>query len=164
MIKLLHTWQCNRQENFSDQRYITFCIEKHRIILQDFDYNGVKYITSEKGFQLFETNFMKEIKNNFRIWETLDIDKFFSEILTLELDIEKVVGKYQDSLVAANKNSFKIRQQRHKTIEHKSVSWWTEELTTMRKKINAMRRRYQRTRLDNNLRESRKLLYLQKRR
>jgi hypothetical protein len=41
-----------------------------------------------------------------------------------------------------------------------------EELMVMRKKINAMRRRYQHTRQDqdNNLRESRKLLYLQEKR
>ena len=65
-----------------------FCIEKHGIILQDVDYNGAKYITSEEGFQQFETNFMKEIRNNFRIWETLDIDNSLSEILNLELDIE----------------------------------------------------------------------------
>jgi len=107
---------------------------------------------------------MTEIKNNFRIWEIVDIDTSLCEILTLELDTEKAVGKYQDSLVVARKNSFKVRQQRYKTIEHKSVPWWTKELTIMRKKISAMRRRYQRTRQDNNLRESRKLLYLQEKR
>jgi hypothetical protein len=51
MVKLLHTWQCNEQESFSGHRYITFCIEKHKIIFHDFNYNGVKYITSEMGFK-----------------------------------------------------------------------------------------------------------------
>jgi hypothetical protein len=33
MVKLIHTWQCNEQESFSDHRYITFCIEKIRLYL-----------------------------------------------------------------------------------------------------------------------------------
>jgi hypothetical protein len=49
-------------------------MEKQRIIFQDFDYNEVKFITSEKGFQQFETNLTKEIKNNFRIGDTSSID------------------------------------------------------------------------------------------
>jgi hypothetical protein len=74
------------------------------------------------------------------------------------------VKKYQGSFVAASKKSFEVRQLMHKTTAHNSVPWWTEELTIMRKKFNAMRRRYQRTRQDNNLRESRKLLYFQEKR
>jgi len=154
-----------RAGNFSDHRYITFCIKKHKIIFRDFNYNGVKYITSEMGFQHFENNFIKEIKNNFRIRETSDLDKTLCELPTLELDTEHVVRKYQDSIVAASKKSFKVRRlMQKKTIVFKSVPWWTGELTIMRKKFNAMRRRYQRTLQDSNLRETRKLQYLQEKR
>jgi hypothetical protein len=139
MVKLLHTWQCNEQESFSDHRYIIFCIEKHKIRFHDFNYNGVKYITSEMGFQHFENYFIKEIKNNFKIRETLDLDNTLCEILNLESDTENVVRKYQDSIVAASKKSFKVRQPMQKTIGFKSVLWWTRELILM-KKINAMRR------------------------
>jgi hypothetical protein len=79
MVILLHTWHCNEQESFSDHRYITVCIEKHKIIFHDFDYNGVKHITSEMGFQHFENNFIKEIKNNFRVMETLDLATHFAK-------------------------------------------------------------------------------------
>jgi hypothetical protein len=51
-----------------------------------------------------------------------------------------------------------------KTIENKSVPWWTKELTKMRKKVNAIIRRYQRTKHDSNLREARKQQYLQEKR
>jgi hypothetical protein len=47
-----------------------------------------------------------------------------------------------------------------KTINNKSVPWWTDELTVMRKKTNALRRRYQRTRKHEGLREQRKTTYL----
>ena len=141
MVKLLHTWQCNEQEGFSDHRYITFCVEKHKIIFHDFNYNGVKYTTSEMGFQHFENNFIKKIKN-IRIREKSDLDNTLCELLTLELDTEHVLRKYQDSIVAASKKSFKLRQLMQKTIGFKSVPWWTGELTITRNKINAMRRRY----------------------
>ena len=95
MIKLLHTWKCNEQESFSDHRYITFCIAKLKTISQDLNYNEVKYITSETGFQHFENNFTREINNKFRIMETLDLDNILCELLTLEMDTEKVVRKFQ---------------------------------------------------------------------
>jgi hypothetical protein len=138
MVKLLHTWQCNEQGSLSDHRYITFCIEKHKSIFHDFNYNGTKYITSERVFQHFDNNFIKEIKNNFRIRETLDLDNTLCELLTSESETEMAVRKYQDSIVAASKKSFKVRQLMQKTIGFKSVLWWTGELTIIRKKINTM--------------------------
>ena len=42
----------------------------------------------------------------------------------------------------------------------KSVPWCTQRLTVLRKKVNAQRRRYQRTKGDNVLREQRKEQYL----
>ena len=44
------------------------------------------------------------------------------------------------------------------------MPWWTGELTIMRKKINAIRRRYQRSTRDSNLREARQYQYLQEKR
>jgi hypothetical protein len=46
-----------------------------------------------------------------------------------------------------------------KTITNKSVPWWTDELTVMRKRTNALRS-YQRTRKHEGLREQRKTIYL----
>jgi hypothetical protein len=46
-----------------------------------------------------------------------------------------------------------------KGTQHKSVSWWTQKLTIYKKKVNAQRRRYQRTRGDTVLLE-RKEQYL----
>jgi hypothetical protein len=94
MTKLIHMWHCDEQESFSDHRYITFRIEKHKAIITDYNYSGVKYITSEEGFKQFEDNIMKKIKNNFRIRETPNLDNTLCEIITIESDIENVVGKY----------------------------------------------------------------------
>jgi len=47
---------------------------KKKVIFNNYNYNGVKYTTSEDGFIQFEDNFIKEITNNFRIRETRNID------------------------------------------------------------------------------------------
>jgi hypothetical protein len=83
--------------------------------------------------------------------------------ISLETDIEGILEKYKDSLTAVCDKSFHVRKQREKPIGHKSVPWWTLELTIMRKKINAMRC-YQRTRGDDNRRENRKRQYQQQKR
>ena len=69
--------------------YITFCIAKHAVIINDYNYNGIKYTTSEEGFKRFEDNFLNENRNNFRIRETLSIDNTLCEIITLESDTER---------------------------------------------------------------------------
>ena len=143
MATLLKKWQCNEQESFSDHRIITFQIEKSKDIINEYNYHGTKYITSEEGFKKFDDNFIKEIKNNFKISKTENLDNTLYAIGTLETDIENAVGKHQNAVTAACKKSFKVWKLSKKTIEKRSVPWWTEELTTMRKKINAIRRQYQ---------------------
>jgi hypothetical protein len=41
----------------------------------------------------------------------------------------------------------------------KLVPWWTEDLTIKRKRLNALRRRYQRTKTNEELRGHRKNMY-----
>jgi len=48
-----------------------------------------------------------------------------------------------------------------KNSKKKSVPWWTESLTIMRKRVNACRRQYQRTRNDEEQRERRKQKYVE---
>jgi len=47
-----------------------------------------------------------------------------------------------------------------KVVQHKSVPWWTQRLTILRKKVNAQRRRYQRTKGNIALCEQRKEQYM----
>jgi hypothetical protein len=47
--------------------------------------------------------------------------------------------------------------------KQKSVPWWTAEITTKRKRLNALRRRHQRTKNNETLREQRKSKYFEER-
>jgi hypothetical protein len=73
-------------------------------------------------------------------------------------DIEGAVNLFQEALISSCNKSFKTRQAAKKTTKCISVSWWTEELTFMKRRINAPRR-YQRTANNDDLRESRKNQY-----
>jgi len=44
-------------------------------------------------------------------------------------------------------------------MSNKSAPRWTEELEVMRKRVNALRRRYQRTKKNEELREQRKTIF-----
>jgi hypothetical protein len=109
MVTILNTWQCYEQERFSDHRIITFSIETSKDITNDYNFHRIKYITSEEGFKKSDYNFIKEIKNNFKISETENLDNILNALVTSETDSEKVVEKYHDSMNAASKKSFKVR-------------------------------------------------------
>jgi len=51
-----------------------------------------------------------------------------------------------------------------KNINKKSVPWWTDSLNIIRKRVNACRRLYQRSRNDEKLREGRKQKYIEEKR
>jgi hypothetical protein len=79
-----------------------------------------------------------------------------------ETDIEELIEEFHDIMRVACSKSFRTQRASKKTMSNKSVPWWTEELTIMRKRVNALRRRYQRTRNREELREQRKTQYLER--
>jgi hypothetical protein len=82
-------WQCNEQESFSDHRLITFSTEKSKDITNDYNFNAIKYISSEEGFKKFDNNFIKEIKNNFKISETENLDNILYALVTSKLTLKR---------------------------------------------------------------------------
>jgi len=62
--------------------------------------------------------------------------------------MEDIVNRFSDALTTACNKSFKIGKAFMKTNKHKTVPWWTEDLTIARKRVNAFRRKYQRTKND----------------
>jgi len=74
--------------------------------------------------------------------------------------METVVKELHDILESACRSSFRILRTTKKTLPHKSVPWWTEGLTILRKWVNTQRRRYQWTRGNNNLQDQWKVQYL----
>ena len=89
--------------------------------------------------------------------EEMDMD--LSTTVAKENDLERLVDSFTEAMQTACRAAFKIINTQSKT-QKKSVPWWTDSLTIMRKRINALRL-HQRTRNNEELRESRKHKYLE---
>jgi hypothetical protein len=87
-----------------------------------------------------------------------ELDMFLSTTITTENDLELFVDTFAEALQSACRRTFKTTTT-EKNSNKKSVPWWTNSLTIMRKRVNASRRLYQRTRNDEELRERRKCKY-----
>ena len=68
---------------------------------------------------------------------------------------EQQIEYFSDAIRTACEKSLKTTKAPRKSQKYKSVPWWTQELTAMRKTTNYLRRKYQRTR--NNEEKERKI-------
>jgi hypothetical protein len=62
------------------------------------------------------------------------------------LNIEEILEEFHEVLDKNFKSSFRLTRPTsttRKAVQHKSVPWWTQNLTILKKKVNAQRRRYQ---------------------
>jgi hypothetical protein len=72
---------------------------------------------------------------------TEDLDKTLCTSVSDRMDIEELIEEFHDVMKSACKESFRTRRASKKSMSNNSVRWWTEELTIMRKRVNALRRR-----------------------
>ena len=79
--------------------------------------------------------------------------------ITTENDLEQNVDLFAEALQSARRRTFQNTNRGKKKNNKKSVPWWTDRLTVMRKRVNAHRRLYQRTRNDVVLGENRNQIY-----
>ena len=68
---------------------------------------------------------------------------------------------YNEAVKRACNKTFSIQRGSRHAASHKSVPWWTAELTVLRKRTNALRRLYQRTKNNEELRNIRNIQYLE---
>jgi len=74
-------------------------------------------------------------------------------------DTEEIIQKFTSAVTTACDESFQVLRPGKRATKERSVPWWNNELTTLRKKNLAMRRRYQRTKNNTDLRQERRLQY-----
>jgi ribonuclease HI len=88
-------------------------------------------------------------------------DSALSQKVRLCSDTDAVIHKFTSAITAACEATFQVLKPGKCASKKRSVPWWTSDLTLLRKKALALRRRYQRTKTDANLRHERRLLYLE---
>ena len=87
--------------------------------------------------------------------EIEEMDTILGIRVSQEPDVEKTVDELHDVLKEACRSSFQTPRVHNMNSARKTVPWWSEELTMMRKRLNALRRRYQRTQDNEDLRTQR---------
>jgi hypothetical protein len=115
----------------------------------------VRYKVTNEDKEKFQRNVILLAEQMFcesnKEGETEALDKTLSTRGTKETDIEKSVEEFHGVLELACGSSFRTLRAKKKASTHKAVPWWTVELTIMRKRLNALRRKYQRMRNDEGL-------------
>ena len=73
--------------------------------------------------------------------DTGDLDNTLANTVMSWDDIEKTVDEFYEDLTTACNETFRT-QPAHKTaMTNRLVPWWNEELTILRKRLDALRRR-----------------------
>jgi len=78
-----------------------------------------------------------------------------------ENDLGGLVDSFTVAIQTACEEAFKVINTQNKTKQKKPVPWFTDSLTITRKRINALRRLYHRTRHNEKLRQSMEHKYLE---
>ena len=89
------------------------------------------------------------------------MDERLVERLTSQEDVGVFIERMDDTLRTTRVETFKYKTSPKNYTKGKSVPWWSTALTLMRKRTNALRRRYQRTLNNEELRTSRKNQYIE---
>jgi hypothetical protein len=123
---------------------------------------GLRYIIKNEDFEKFEailaSNMSKfNCENNKKGLEKID-QELCNKINFYE-DMDELVDTDFSCITAACNTAFKVSKEVKHLIKKTTISWWTEELTVLRKRANALQRRYQRTTNNENLRQERKEKY-----
>lgn len=162
LIRSVTGWVISDQESISDHSIIKYTIGPTTGQWKADNVQNTRYITSKDRLAKFQGNLIQIIKTQQATrldTGTEDMDETLSLLMTEERDIERRIDEFSEVINLACNKSFLKQRATKKATTHKTVPWWTQELTVLRKRTNAQRRLYQRTRNNDDLREKRKAEY-----
>jgi hypothetical protein len=169
LLRAVNGWEISSEESCSDHNFLKFnigIVNSSQNCHDEGNNRGIRYLEKEEKYDEFDRNLVQEACMSFNNakWDgsTEDLDMQLSKTVSIVKDLEKFVDTFTETLQSACSRTFKTISTSNRTNKMKSVPWWTANLTIMRKRINALRRQYQRTRNEEELRESRKRKYFEK--
>ena len=170
LLRHVTDWMCGTQESCSDHKLLTFylvMVRQDRPV-DNTDYVGLRYIIKNEDYGRFEAILASNMMTTFNCENNNEglekIDEELCNKINFYEDVDELLNTAFSCITAACNNVFKVSRGAKHSIKKIAVSWWTEELTVLRKWTNALRRRYQRTTNNENLRQERKEKYFDGRR
>ena len=165
LLSRISGWEICDDESNSDHSIIKYAIgpdNRHKYNAKTQDERFTVHKESITKYyanvtKIVETNICKPHNDN----DINDLDDKLYKIISRDTEIEKQIDDFSRALRTACETSFKIHRAPTTSHKHKSIPWWTQELTAMRKRTNALRRKYQRTRHNAELRDACKTSYFE---
>ena len=158
-------WTICDQESISDHNFIQFYIQQSRDLLHSEFAPKFRYKTNKETITKFLANLHRILKTEFQIQHNetseLTLDEILCSLLNTDTAVEKYIDDFCETLIKACNLSFNKYTTTKRTSTQKTVPWWNTDLTVQRKRTNAFRRLYQRTKNNAELREKRKIQYLE---
>ena len=159
----MHEWEISEEESCSDHNFLKYKIGKANSYENKDNYQGIRYIVKEDEYYEYDRKLEQEMPKVFKTVSykesVEEMDMNLATTAAKENDLERLVDSFTEAMQTACRETFKTISTQNKTKQRKSVPWWKDSLTIMRKRINALQRLYQRTRNNEELRESRKRKY-----
>ena len=117
-----------------------------------------RYRVTQKGTKNFQTTFIQIMEQLIHGPYTaragiVELDEDLSQRVRTAQNTEEIIEEFQEVLDKSCNSSYRLIRTLEKEPHHKTVPWWTQRLTILRKKVNAQRRKYHRTKGDNGLLE-----------
>jgi hypothetical protein len=165
LLKNLSDWEISEDNSCSDHNIIKFKIGHETNHEIQHNHNGPRYIINKQNYDRFDKNLKEFVATKFQMENSEDLaslDSDLSKRFKEMSDIESAMKKLQEAVTMSCNRSFKPQDTTKKTTKQKPVPWWTKELTIKRERLNALRRCYQRTKNNEELREYRKNIYYEK--
>jgi hypothetical protein len=152
---------CVENESCSDNNLIRFDIETGTKICNAVDLSWKRYHIKTEDWGKFSNKLAPNLLTGFgcvnNSGDHAKCDVELGEKVMQFTDTEELMSKFSSIITATCDAAFKVSRTRDRDTKERSVPWWSSELTVLRKLALALRRRYQRTRNDNNLRQEKKL-------
>jgi len=166
MLTFIEDWAISEEESCSDHNtikfHLNFTFNNNR---QQYQYSGMRFIMKEQQHTKFCKTFLNLISKTFQIDKDEENMEEIDEALNAQLkehkDISEFMEKYEEVIRLTCKETLKLPKQQQTSTKGKSVPWWTDALTILRNRTNALCRRFQRTTNNEELRENRKNRYLE---
>jgi hypothetical protein len=144
MLAAIKDWEISEEESCSDHNIIKFNLRfTTNNKEQKYIFSGKRYIIKEQQYTEFCNKLLQLISENFQIENDEGNTKGIDETLNARLkehDIQEFIEKFDKTIQLTCKETLKHRNLSHKFAKGKSVPWWTDALTTLRKRTNAIRR------------------------
>jgi len=162
LVRFVSDWTCREEKSCSDHNIVNFKIASINKVKGKMNYTGVRYITNQEDYKTFETTLASNFIATFNCTNKTDASKLDEELQgkTNQYNTEELIQACFSCVTAACNTAFRISKGRT-LITRTTVPWWNDELKILRKKVKALRRRYQRTLSNEDLRSERKVQYIE---